>query len=116
MVANKRSAEHNLYSSGIDVVANTLVITNILRDLENHYIGVRYYSDAIGTPVVPGAGTVVIEGLDEATAQWTPTQAPLVSTDVLDKESINGNITGLRAVPTGITTATHWQLFSSSNL
>ena len=107
---------HALYSSTIETVATTLNITGIDANLENHFIACRYYSDAAGTPVVPGAGTVVITGLDEATNQQTLTAAGLDCTDVTDKESINGNITGARAVPTGITTATHWQLFSSSNL
>lgn len=116
MGRNTIAQQHGLYDSAIDVVGNTLTITNIDSNMENHYIGVRYYSDAAGTPVTPGAGTVAIEGLDEATNQWTATAGTLDCTDVTDKESIQGNVTGIRAVPTGITTATHWQLFVSANL
>ena len=116
MGRNSTDLQHKLYDSVIATVATTLTITNISDDLENHYVGVRYYSDSAGTPATPGAGTVVIEALDEATNQWTPTAAGLTSTDVTDKQSLVGNVTGVRAVPTGITTATHWQLFSSSNL
>ena len=108
---------HALYESTIETVATTLNITGVDGNLENHFISVRYYADAAGAATAtPGAGTVVITGLDEASNQQTLTAAGLDCTDVTDKESINGNITGVRAVPTGITTATHWQLFSSSNL
>lgn len=108
---------HGLFQSTIETVATTLNITGLDSNLENHFIGCRYYADALGAATAtPGAGTVVITGLDEATGQQTLTAGSLDSTDVTDKESINGNITGVRAVPTGITTATHWQLFSSSNL
>jgi hypothetical protein len=84
--------------------------------MENHYIGVRYYSDAIGTPVTPTAGTVVLKVVDEATNQLTATTAGLTATDITDKQTYTGNITSMQAIPTGILTATHWQLFSSSNL
>jgi hypothetical protein len=116
MARNTIDQQHALYDSVIATVATTLTITGVEENLETHYIGVRYYSDAVGTPVTPGAGTVVIEALDEATNQWTATAAGLTSTDVTDKQSYLGNVIGVRAVPTGITTATHWQLFSSSNL
>jgi len=116
MSRNTIEQQHALYDSAIATVATTLTITGIDANLENHYIGVRYYSDAIGTPVTPGAGTVVIAVLDEATNQWTATAAGLDSTDVADKQNYVSNIISVRATPTGITTATHWQLFISSNL
>ena len=116
MGRNNIDQQHALLDSPIDVVANTLVIPNVEVNLEKHYIGVRYYSDAVGTPVTPGAGTVAIQALDEVTNQWTASASTLTCTDVTDKETITANVTSIRAVPTGITTATHWQLFSSSNL
>jgi hypothetical protein len=109
--------QHGLFKSIISTVATTLTITGVEKATETHYIGVRYYTSSAGTtPATPGAGTVVIEVLDEATNQWTATASGLTSTDVTDKQTHTGNVTGVRAVPTGITTATHWQLFSSSNL
>lgn len=116
MGRNYIEQQHKLFTSPIVTVATNTVISNIQDDLENHYIGARYYSDAVGTPVVPGAGTILVQGLDEATNQWTNTASTLACTDVTDKESITANVTSIRGVPTGITTATHWQLFSSSNL
>ncbi|MEE8599096.1 MAG: hypothetical protein V3S69_06255 [Dehalococcoidales bacterium] len=116
MSRNTIGQQHALYDSVIATVATTLTITGVEENMENHYIGVRYYSDAAGTPVTPTAGTVVIAVLDEATNQWTATAAGLTSTDVTDKQSHAGNVIGVRATPTGILTATHWQLFSSSNL
>jgi len=116
MARNSIDQQHALYDSVIATVATTLTITGVEENLENHYIGVRYYSDAAGTPVTPTAGTVVIKVLDEATNQLTATAAGLTATDVTDKQTYTGNITSVQAVPTGILTATHWQLFSSSNL
>lgn len=109
--------QHGLFKSIISTVATTLTISGVEKAAETHYIGVRYYTSSTGaTTVTPGAGTVVIEVLDEATNEWTATAAGLTSTDVTDKQNHTGNATGVRAIPTGITTATHWQLFSSSNL
>jgi len=116
MGRNTIDQQHALYDSPIDVVANTLVIPKIDKNLEKHYIGVRYYSAADGTPVTPTGGTVAIQALDEVTNQWTASASTLTCTDVTDKETISANVTSIRAVPTSILTATHWQLFSSSNL
>lgn len=116
MGRNLIEQQHKLFDSPIVTVATTTVISNIQDDLETHYIGARYYQDAAGTLITPGAGTVQIQGLDEATNQWTDTAGTLTCTDVTDKQTVAGNVTSFRGVPTGINTATHWQLFSSSNL
>jgi hypothetical protein len=109
--------QHKMFNSDIVTVATTAVIENMGTAAQTHYIGARYYSDSAGTPVVPGAGTITIEGLDEATNQWTDTASTLLCTDITDKETITANVLSIRGVPTvAITTATHWQLFSSSNI
>lgn len=117
MSHNTMDQQHALYDSAIATVATTHTITPVNDNLENHYIGVRYYSDAVGTPVAPTGGTVVLEVLDEATNQWTEvTGSPLTASAITSKGTYTGNVIGVRAVPTGLLTATHWQLFSSSNL
>ena len=117
MATQRRTNQHKIYNSITDVVANTLTLEDsIMIDYEYFYIGVRYYSDIDGTPVVPSAGTVLIEALDETTNQWTPTAAPLDATDVTAKQNFQGNVLQVRAVPTAITGATHFQLFVSANL
>jgi hypothetical protein len=109
--------EHKLFSSPIVAVAATTTIANVGVSSQVHYIGARYYTSSAGTTTVtPGAGTVAVAGLDEATNQWTDSAGTLACTDVTDKETITANVTSIRGVPTGITTATHWQLFSSSNV
>ena len=110
-------SQHKLYDSNIDVVANTVTASGIVDDFENHYIGVRYYSDAVGTPVAPTAGTVTVEVLDEATNQWTAaTGSPLTASAITSKATYTGNITAVRATGSGVLTATHYQVFDSANL
>lgn len=107
---------HKLYSSAIVTVATDIiqVVSPIFTDYQ---VGVRYYSDAAGTPVTPGAGTVAIQRLDEATNQLTAvTGSPLTGTDVTDKVVESANSLQIKAVTTGITTATHYQLFISANV
>lgn len=110
--------QHKLISSSIVAVAATATVTKISGNFENLYIGMRYYADSLGAATAtPGAGTVVVEVLDEATNQWTAvTGSPLAGTDVLDKGTYTGNATQVRAVPTGLTVATHMQLFVSANI
>lgn len=117
-MAQRSNSQHKLYDSTIETVATTITDASLLDDLETHYIGMRYYADDAGAvTATPGAGTVAIQVLDEATNQWTAvTGSPVDATDVTDKVTHTGNITGVRAIPTGVTTATHMQLFSSSNL
>jgi hypothetical protein len=108
---------HRLYSSDIDVVGNVISV-NVASHLISFKLGCRYYSDAAGTPATPGAGTVVLERFDEATLQWTTitTGSPLTATDLTDKGSEVENSTKFRATASGVTVATHYQLFISGNV
>jgi hypothetical protein len=116
-MANRIESRTQLYKSDIVTVATTVTITGINPATITHFAGCRYYSDAIGTPVTPGAGTVAVQGLDRTTNQFTDFNAtPLSATDVTDKVDATANITEVKAAPTGITTATHYQLFVTSNV
>lgn len=112
-----KETEHTLHESPIVAIGAVASISKVAPYAERHFIGVRYYADALGAGLaVPTAGTVLIEALDETTNQWTPTAAVLDATDLTDKESIAGNIKQVRATPTALNVATHYQLFCSSNL
>ncbi len=117
-MAFRPETQHRLYTSDIVAVAATATITGAVKHFEDYYIGMRYYADSAGAATaVPGAGTVAIQVLDEATNEWTAvTGSPLTGTDVTDKVIHAGNAIGIRAVPTGLTVATHMQLFVSANL
>lgn len=116
-MSHRTDARTQLYKSDIVTVATTATITGMSPVSVNHFAGCRYYSDAVGTPVTPGAGTVAIQGLDQTTNQYTDfTATPLTCTDVTDKATAAANITEVKATPAGITTATHYQLFVSSNV
>ena len=80
--------------------------------------GCRYYSDAGGTTtIIPSAGTVAIQGKDATTDQFTDMSGtPLTANDITDRVSATANLTEVRATPTTITTATHYQLFVTSNV
>ncbi len=98
-------------------VADTLTITGLSEVPVNGFAAARYFADAaFTTPATPGAGTVLIEVKLATNDQGvTVTDGTLTATDLTAQASWQSNITGVRATPTGLTTATHYQLFASMN-
>jgi hypothetical protein len=117
-MSHRTDARTQLYKSEIVTVATTITIAGMSPTSVNHFAGCRYYADSAGAATaVPAAGTVAIQGLDATTNEFTDfATSPLTSTDVTDKTSATANITEVKAVPTGLTTATHYQLFVTSNV
>jgi hypothetical protein len=118
MVAQTKPKTYNRYTSGVTAVGSVALIENINPSLLNHYIGVQWFSDAVGTTnVVPTAGTVLLEALDDVTEQFTVVASnPLDATVVTDKNYYISNMTAMQATPTGVVGAAFYKLVVSSNL
>jgi len=119
MVAQIRPKTYNKYISDVTAVASVALIENVDQTLLNHFIGIRWYSDAAGTTVViPTAGLVTLEVFDDVTEQWTlATEDPLEAGTNTDKVSYEANLTSVRAtVDADIDVATFYRLILVSNL
>jgi hypothetical protein len=99
-----------------DAVAETLSISTSSVPV-NSFAACRYFADAARTiPATPGAGTVLIEVKLASNDQWVlVTGGTLDGIDLTAQASWQGNITAVRATPTGLTTATHYELHVSMN-
>jgi hypothetical protein len=99
------------------VVAATLTISSVSEIPVNSYAACRYFSEStFTTPATPGAGTVLIEVKLATNDQWvTVSGGTLDATDASAQASWQGNITAVRATPTGLTTATHYQVYAAMN-
>lgn len=83
----------------------------VKADMPKFTAGIRYFSDANGTPATPGAGTVTISATGLVTGQDTAiTNGALDATDVTAFVKWEQNCTKVTATPAGVTTATHFQL------
>lgn len=104
--------------SAVTAVA-TPVTVEVPADFRHHQIGIQFFDDAAGGQanlVTPGAGTVAIvsqtvanEGVDEAHAS-----SPMAGTAPVTLD-LTGHIKKVTATPSGITTATHYQLVVTSS-
>lgn len=108
--------DFELRESSIVTVGTTINLP-IKDEFPHNFVGVQFFADAAGlTPATPGAGTVTItvetvNGLSVFEA---------VPSNVIDGTAIttvswDANTRQVKAVPAGITTATHYKLVWTGN-
>ena len=113
----ERNGKFEVHESDVETVATTITLAGLSARLPNSFIGVQFFSDSAGTTFAdPGAGTVLIEAEHFIAQDYFQTEvAALDATDPVVHQSV-GNLSRVRATPTGLTTATHWKLVVSQNL
>lgn len=90
-------------------------------ELPNSYVAVKYFDadpDVAGAnEVVPGAGTVTVTAKLAIHDKYVDiTDGIFTSTVVNSFASFQGNVTAVKAVPAGLTIATHYKLVVSQNV
>ena len=108
--------DFELRESAIVAVGVTINLP-ISDEFPHNFVGVQFFADAAGlTPATPGAGTVAITvetvnslGVFEAIPDSTITGATPTTV------SWDANTRQVKAVPAGITTATHYKLVWTGN-
>lgn len=120
---NRRSAvptiaqpSFELRESSIVAVAATINLP-IKDDFAHNFVGVQFFADAAGlTPVTPGAGTVTItvETINNLSVFEAPPDNVIDATAPVTV-TWDANTRQVKAVPTGITTATHYKLVWTGN-
>ncbi|MEE8113954.1 MAG: hypothetical protein V3T23_06330 [Nitrososphaerales archaeon] len=115
------TTEHGSYTqvtSDIVTVATTITLDGIDVIKPHCFAGVQFFTDGTGgTPATPGAGTVTIT---VKTINSTPI-FEAVPSNVIDATDIGtvsfaSNTTSVRALPAGVTTATHYRMVVTCNL
>ena len=104
--------------SDVELVADTIILEGVQADAVHNFIGVLFFSDAAGTtPVVPGAGTVdiTVETVNNAGTFEAIPDTPLTAATP-ETLSWNGNTKSVKAIPAGITTATHYKVVWTGNI
>lgn len=105
-----------ILSSDIQAIATYILETNALKYFTHHFVGVEFFSDSIGTPVIPSGGTYVIT-VETRELPDIYQDVQNNSIDASDVASVNfsGNPVSIQFVPDTITDATHFRINISSN-
>lgn len=103
----------------VALVASTIDLP-INWELSNCFVALKYYdadpTAGAANEVTPGAGSVVITTKLVVHNQYVSIiDGTFDATLVTIFSSFVGNVSDVRAVPTGITTATHYELIVSQN-
>lgn len=110
-------ADYRQYTSDVTAVASTVTQDFIDPARPHCFVGIRFFDDAAGTIMAtPTAGTVLVE---VQTINSYPDFQDVISNeiDVTGQCTIDwgANTKAVRATPTGITGATHYQMFVTGN-
>ena len=116
MTTMQENEGFTLVESPVVPVGTTITMTNEDATQAHCFANVKFFADTNGqTPAIPGAGSVAIA------VQVVNSQAfenpPSPTIDATAPATVNwaGNTSRVRATPTGITVATHYQLVVTSN-
>lgn len=108
--------DFELIESGIVTVGTTINLPT-REDFPHNFVGVQFFADAAGlTPVTPGAGTVTITV--ETVNSLSVFEAPpdnVIDATTPTTVTWDANTRQVKAVPAGITTATHYKLVWTGN-
>ncbi len=114
-----RKVEHpafTLIEGDITPVGDTITVSAPDATQPHCFAGCQFFSDEIGTPAVPSAGTVAItiETINtEPIFEAVP--ANVINADAPLTISWAANTKRVRATPTGIVGATHYRLVVTAN-
>lgn len=100
------------------VTVSTEIILSSLDSVKPHcFLGVKFFSDAGGTtPAVPGAGTVTIT-IQTINSEPLFELPPDNLIDLTNQTTISwaSNTKAVKAVPSGVTVATHYKVVVTCN-
>ena len=97
------------------LVADTIELTDpVSLNLPHCFIGIQQF-DAMGDPLLAGAGTYAISVRTRNSEIFKELpQSPIDATDPCDL-NFAANVSGVRAVPTGVTVAVTYKLVLTAN-
>lgn len=113
--ATSMAPGHHKIVSDLTAVADSVVLTDQVPEHLTHcFVGVHQF-DTNGDPAVAGAGSYAIQvqtqpngqGLDD---QWEDVSGTPIDATAPVTLNFAAAVKAIRAVPTGITTVTHYQL------
>lgn len=116
----KRRAGHSGYvvlTSAIVTVATTITLDEIEPGKPHCFAGAQFFANAGGTtPATPGAGTIDVTIKTVNTDPVFETiPASVITAAVPTTVSWAANALAVKAVPSGVTTATHWRIVVTCN-
>ena len=100
------------YVSPSALVSATVTCAEMPRAHERAYCYLEFTNDDFQNLVVPSAGTVTLNASENGSywGSMVDGTAVDVTTEDYSRPTIAGSVKDVRAVPTGITGATHWRL------
>lgn len=98
--------------SAVVTVATTIELNNLFASNPHCFAGVEFFADAAGLiPATPGAGTITVTvGTANNGPLFEPAPDNVIDATAPTTVSWDGSTKSVKAVPSGVTTATHYRL------